>query len=93
MGLRKKRSAGRPFWCSRNSPESLTAGLIRLVEMSQAERELILRRAVHRGSVLTYERYIAGWDKVLANNSSFPGTDGWASSDPEEAAGFDLRPQ
>lgn len=69
------------------SVESLTNGLIRLVEMSEEERQTLLKRATRRGKTLTYARYISAWDKVLARNDKFEHTDGWAASDPEELAG------
>jgi glycosyltransferase involved in cell wall biosynthesis len=63
---------------------SIRDGLMRLVEMPDGEREAIIERAKRRGKVLTYDRYIAGFRRVLENNSGFPGSDGWAASDPEE---------
>lgn len=66
------------------STESVMEGMLRLVELSAAERQALVERAVRRGQTLPYERYIAGWDKVLARNDRFEATDGWAASDPEE---------
>jgi glycosyltransferase involved in cell wall biosynthesis len=63
---------------------SIKTGLINLVEMPDSERASIIERAKRRGKVLTYERYIAGFKRVLEINDRFPGSDGWAASDPEE---------
>lgn len=66
------------------SLESIRNGLLRLVDMPEDEKRLHLTRAASRADVLPFNRYIAGWDKVLASNNSFANTDGWARSDPEE---------
>ncbi|MCO5964830.1 glycosyltransferase [Sinorhizobium meliloti] len=84
-GAQEEAIGGAAVLVDPKSIDSLVAGLVSLVDMGEDERQSILRRAVHRGSVLTYDRYIAGWDKLLQDNNRFPDTDGWASSDPEEA--------
>jgi glycosyltransferase involved in cell wall biosynthesis len=68
------------------SMESIRDGLIRLVDMPADEKKRQLERCLRRGSVLSYDRYIGGWDKVLARNDRYQHTDGWARSDPEEGA-------
>lgn len=88
-GAQEEAIGGAAVLVDPESVESIEAGLLRLVEMSGVERQSILRRAVHRGSVLTFDRYIAGWDRVLARNDAFPDTDGWARSDREEG-GFNF---
>ncbi|MBR0644498.1 glycosyltransferase [Plastoroseomonas hellenica] len=70
------------------SVDSIMQGMLRVVDMAQPEREELLRRAAHRGRVLSYARFIAGWHKVLRRNDAFEGTDGWAASDPEEHIGM-----
>ncbi|AWM28607.1 Glycosyltransferase (plasmid) [Sinorhizobium fredii CCBAU 25509] len=84
-GAQEEAIGGAAVLVDPESIDSLVDGLVRLVEMGEAERQSILRRAVHRGTVLTYERYVAGWDKLLQRNNRFADTDGWASSDPQEA--------
>ncbi len=69
------------------SLDSVMQGMIELVDMDPARKQLLLDRAVLRGKVLTYDRYIRGWDKVLSRNGGFPGSDGWAASDAEERMG------
>ncbi|MDB5383473.1 MAG: glycosyltransferase family 1 protein [Rhodospirillales bacterium] len=68
------------------SVESIRDAMLRVVDMPQGERQVLLRRAAHRGSVLSYDRFIAGWRRVLLRNSGFDNTDGWAASDPEETS-------
>lgn len=70
------------------SVDSIMQGMLRVVDMAQSERETLLRRAAHRGRVLSYGRFIAGWRKVLRDNAAFENTDGWAASDPEERIGI-----
>lgn len=83
-GAQEEAIGGAAVLVDPTSTEAITQGLLRLVDMGQAEREDILRRARRRGEILTYNRYIAGWDKVLSRNAGFSHTDGWAASDPEE---------
>ncbi|MDZ4790713.1 MAG: glycosyltransferase [Hyphomicrobiales bacterium] len=64
--------------------ESITDGLVRLVDMSADERSAHLQKTVRRGKVLTFNRYISAWDKILQKNDKFMHTDGWAASDSEE---------
>lgn len=66
------------------SVESIAQGLVRLIDIGAEEKKLLLKRAARRGEILTFERYIRGWDKLLARNDKFENTDGWAASDPEE---------
>lgn len=66
------------------STKSLVDGLLRLVDMGGEEKAKHIAKARQRGEVLNYARYISGWRRILANNSAFPNTDGWAASDPEE---------
>lgn len=67
------------------SVQSITQGLIRLIDMGAKEKKRLLNRAAKRGVILSFERYIHGWEKVLSRNDKFENTDGWAASDPEEA--------
>ena len=83
-GAQEEAIGGAAVLVEPTSTESIMQGMLRLVDMEQAERADILRRARLRGEVLTYDRYIAGWDKVLSRNAGFAHTDGWAASDPEE---------
>jgi glycosyltransferase involved in cell wall biosynthesis len=66
------------------SVESIRDGLVRLVDMGEEERRVLLQRAVQRAERLTYARYVAGWSRVLERNDKFGDTDGWAASDPAE---------
>ncbi|MBC8049852.1 MAG: glycosyltransferase [Chitinophagales bacterium] len=68
------------------SVESIKDGLIRLVDMSANERSAHLQKAVRRGKILTFDRYISAWDRILQVNDKFMHTDGWAASDTEELA-------
>jgi glycosyltransferase involved in cell wall biosynthesis len=86
-GAQEEAIAGAAVLVDPESTESMTQGMLRLVEMPPEERAALLCRAVRRGQTLTYRRYIDGWDKVLRHNGRFPDTDGWAASDPEEQAG------
>lgn len=69
------------------SVESIMQGMLRVVDMAPSERDDLLRKAALRGRVLSYDRFIAGWRRVLEHNAGFAGTDGWAASDPEERLG------
>ncbi|WP_165943515.1 glycosyltransferase [Roseicella aquatilis] len=85
-GAQEEAIGGAAVLVDPTSTASIADGLVHLVEMSGAERREMLERAQRRAKVLTYERYIGAWDKVLGRNDKFPDTDGWAASDPEEKA-------
>ncbi len=67
------------------SVDSIREGLLRLVDMNDEQKRFYLGRATKRSEVLSYSRYIAGWNKVLTRNNRFENTNGLASEDPEEA--------
>lgn len=85
-GAQEEAVGGAGILVDPTSTDEIVRGMLRLVEMGQAERDAIVHRAAERSRVLPYSRYIAGWDKVLRRNSRFEDTDGWAASDPEEQA-------
>ena len=83
-GAQEEAIGGAAVLVDPDSTSSIRDGMLQLVEMPESDRREILLRGQRRGAILTYGRYIQGWNRVLERNDKFIGTDGRAASDPEE---------